>query len=88
MEIMQEVLVFATILVAISTAVVEVIKKAVNIPVNILPAISVVVGVLIGWAAYPFTDLETVLRIWAGGLAGLSGTGLYELIAKREGTSK
>jgi len=37
----------------------------------------------------PFTEMGLVLRLWAGGLAGLSATGLFELaFSKRSGTTK
>ena len=66
---MEEVLLFATVLLPIVTALVELIKK--------------VVGLIIGAVATPFTDFDIVLRLWAGGLAGLAGTGLFELVAKK-----
>lgn len=76
---MEQVLVFATMLLPIITALVEVIKRAFPIPKNLLPVFSLAIGLCIGAAAYPFTDMNLVLRLWAGGLAGLSGTGLFEL---------
>ncbi|GEM02192.1 Bacteriophage A118-like holin, Hol118 [Halolactibacillus halophilus] len=85
---MEQVLVFATLLLPIVTAVVELVKKTVNISKNYLPLISLIVGLLVGAIAYPFTDFELVLRLWAGGFAGLSGTGLFELIKKRDGMTK
>ena len=87
-EVMMSVLLFATIITPIATALVELIKKTINIPVNFLPLISLITGLVVGLAAEPFTDLDVVLRLWAGAFAGLSGTGLYELFTKREGTSK
>lgn len=86
---MEEVLAFATTLGVIITALVQLVKKTVNVPNNFIPLISLVIGLLIGAAAYPFTDMDMVHRLWAGGIAGLAGTGLYEtVIAKRSGTSK
>lgn len=85
---MAAVLIFATILAPIITALVEMIKKAVNIPINFLPVLALVVGLLIGFAAQPFTDLDYVNRLWAGGLAGLAATGLFELVKQREGQTK
>ena len=88
-EVMMSVLLFATVLTPITTGLVELIKKTIDIKVNLLPLVSLVTGLIIGFAAEPFTDLDLVLRLWAGAFAGLSGTGLYELIfTKREGTSK
>ncbi|WP_412535569.1 holin [Peribacillus simplex] len=87
-EVMQQVLIFTTILVPIVAAMVQVVKQTVTLPNNILPILSLVVGLGVGSVAFPFTDMDIVLRLWAGAFAGLGGTGLYELVAKREGTSK
>ncbi|WP_440614815.1 holin [Bacillus subtilis] len=85
---MQDVLIFATVLAPILTALVQLVKKTVKLPTNIIPALSFVIGIGLGAVAYPFTDLDLVLRLWAGGFAGLAATGLFELGAKREGTTK
>ena len=76
---MEQVLLFATVLLPIVTALVELVKKTVKLPKNYLPLISVILGLIVGAVAYPFTDFELVLRLWAGGLAGLAGTGLFEI---------
>ena len=88
MNNMTEILFFASIIAPIVMALVEVIKKAVPTPVNLIPFIALVVGVIVGAAAYPFSDLELVMRLWSGGLAGLAGTGLFELIKQRDGYTK
>lgn len=85
---MEAVLIFATILAPIVTALVQLVKQTVSVPKNYLPLTAVVVGVLLGAGAYPFTDLDLVLRIWAGGFAGLAATGLFELGNKRDGLTK
>lgn len=85
---MEQVLIFATVLLPIVTALVELVKRTVNIPKNYLPLISLIVGLLVGAIAYPFTDFELILRLWAGGFAGLAGTGLFELVKKRDGMTK
>lgn len=85
---MEQVLIFATVLLPIVTAVVELVKKTVNLPKNLIPMISLVVGLFIGAIAYPFTDFELILRLWAGGFAGLAGTGLFEIVNKRDGMTK
>ena len=85
---MTEVLIFATILAPIILAVVQLFKKSFNIKNNLIPLIAFAVGLFIGFAASPFTDLDLVLRLWAGGLAGLSATGLFELMDNQSGTSK
>jgi hypothetical protein len=87
-EVMQQVLIFTTILAPIVAAVVQVVKQTVTLPNNVLPILSLVIGLAVGSVAFPFTEMDLVLRLWAGAFAGLGGTGLYELVAKREGTSK
>ncbi len=89
MNDMQEVVIFATALAPIILALVELVKKTAKVPVNLIPLIALVIGLLIGAAAFPFTEFDLILRLWAGGFAGLSATGLFELaFKKREGTTK
>ncbi|MGF7049105.1 hypothetical protein J2T13_003613 [Paenibacillus sp. DS2015] len=84
-----DVLVFASVLAVFVLAGVELVKRMVNVPKNILPLIGLVIGLIIGAAFYPFTELAIAERLWAGGLAGVSATGLFELaFNKRAGTTK
>jgi hypothetical protein len=86
---LTDVLAFASVIAVFVLAGVQFVKKTVNVPNNVLPVIGLVIGLLIGAATYPFTELGLVLRLWAGGLAGLSATGLFELaFSKRDGTTK
>lgn len=85
---MEEILIFATVLAPIILALVELIKRTVNVKNNLIPLTALVVGLIIGVIAIPFTDLDIVYRLWAGGLSGLSAVGLFELGAKNEGSSK
>lgn len=88
MEVLNNVIAFASVLAVFVLALVQLVKTTINLPKNIVPLVGVVIGILVGAAASPFTDLELVLRLWAGGLAGLSATGLFELGNKREGGTK
>lgn len=85
---MLDVLILATILLPIIVAVVELAKKAVNIKKNYVPLIAVILAVMIAAAAYPFTELNLVMRLWGGLLAGLASTGLFEITKYREGFTK
>ena len=85
---MSEVLIFATVLAPVILALVQLVKKTFTVPNNLISLIAFAVGVLVGAAAVPFTDLDLVLRIWSGALAGLSATGLFELMDKQDGSSK
>ncbi len=82
---MENVLMFATVLFPVVSALVELVKKTFVLPKNIIPTISLVIGMVIGALAYPFSEMDIVLRLWAGGIAGLAGTGLFELVKKRDG---
>lgn len=85
---MTAVLLFATLLAPIILALVELVKRTAPIPNNFIPLIAFAVGIFIGFAGAPFTELPLDLRLWSGGLSGLAATGLFELGTKREGTSK
>nr|MDH3152743.1 holin [Bacillus licheniformis] len=86
---METVLIFASVLSPIILALVELVKKTVKVPKNLIPLVSLLIGLLIGAAArYPFTDLELVLRLWSGGLAGLTATGLFEIGKNRNARKK
>lgn len=88
-ESLDDVMAFASILAVFVLALVQLVKNSINIPRNTVPIIGLLIGLLIGAATYPFTELDIVLRLWAGGLAGLSATGLFELAFKdRPGTTK
>ena len=76
---METVLIFASVLSPIILALVELVKKTVKVPKNLIPLVSLLIGLLIGAAAYPFTDLELVLRLWSGGLAGLTAVSYTHL---------
>lgn len=89
MEVLNNVLAFATLISVFVLALVQFVKTTVNVPRNLLPWIGLIIGLLIGWAAYPFSDLYLTLRLWGGGLAGLSATGLFELVlSNRPGGTK
>ncbi|SDM79090.1 Bacteriophage A118-like holin, Hol118 [Paenibacillus jilunlii] len=77
--ILDNVLAFASVLAVFTLALVQLVKNNINLPRNAVPFIGLGIGLLIGAAAYPFTDLGLTLRLWSGGLAGLSATGLFEL---------
>ncbi|MGN7359443.1 holin [Paenibacillus sp. SAF-054] len=88
-EVLTSVLTFASVLAVFVLAAVQLVKKTISMPANIVPAVGLVLGALIGAAAYPFTDLDLVLRLWAGCIAGLSATGLFELaFSRRDGHTK
>lgn len=76
---MEEVMTFASIISPVVIALVQLIKKTVTVNNRYLPLISLLTGLLVGFLAWPFTELDVVLRLWAGGFAGLAASGLYSL---------
>lgn len=85
---MMQIMLLTTIIAPVTTGLIEVVKQAVNLKKNYIPLLGVVIGLLIGVLAAPISDIDLYLRLWAGGLSGLSASGLYELTSKREGTTK
>lgn len=82
-EVMTQLMLFASILAPIILAITEAVKRTEKVSAKLLPFVALGLGILIGFAAQPFTDLDLALRLWAGGLAGLAATGLFELGTNR-----
>lgn len=80
---MEVILLFAMVLAPVILAVVQLIKSLGIVPKRFSPLVAIIVGLIIGWLAVPFTDLELQLRLWAGFLAGLSAIGLFELTLQK-----
>lgn len=72
----------ATILCIATTGITEAVKRALNVPTNLVPVVGIIVGTLLGLFAN-FTGVELVARLWAGAIAGLMATGLYENLIDR-----
>ena len=75
---MVEILAMATVIAPITGGALQAVKKGFNVNNRYLPLMAVILGSLLGMAAY-FLDAELGLRIWAGGISGLAATGLFEL---------
>ncbi|WP_281659247.1 holin [Halobacillus sp. Cin3] len=82
---MTQVLMFATVISPFVAGVLEIVKRLAALPKNYIPLIALMIGVALGAVSYPFTEMNIALRLWAGAGAGLSATGLFELVQKREG---
>ncbi|MFC3746692.1 holin [Paenibacillus sp. GCM10012306] len=86
---LNTVLAFASMLAVFVMALVQLVKNSFNLPRNVVPVVGLALGLIVGVVSYPFTNMDLIMRLWAGGLAGLSATGLFELaFNKREGTTK
>jgi hypothetical protein len=75
---MKEILMLATVIAPITSALVQAIKVSFKVDKRHLPLLSVVVGVALG-ASATFLGAELTIRMWAGGISGLAATGLFEL---------
>lgn len=67
-ELFNNVLAFASILAVVILGLVQLIKNNTRLSRNVIPFVGLGIGLLVGAAAYPFTDLGMTLRLWAGGL--------------------
>ena len=83
---MEDIIFFATLIVPVVMALVEVVKRTVNMDNKYATLVSLIVGLLVGFAGSIFTDLDLTSRLWAGALAGLSSSGLYDLIKPKKTT--
>lgn len=75
---MVEILTLATIITPLTTALIEVVKKAIGIDQRYLPLLAVLLGLILGGLA-TFLDSELILRLWAGAVSGLASVGLFEI---------
>lgn len=86
-DLLLQVMAFASALSVIVVALLNLVKMTVTLPKNLIPVIGLVLGLTAGWAAAIFTDLSLAPRLWAGAFAGLSATGLFELVKNNPGTT-
>lgn len=86
-DLLLQVMAFASALSVIVVALLNWVKAVVTLPKNIIPIIGLIIGLVAGAAAYIFTDLDLAPRLWAGAFAGLSATGLFELVKNNPGTT-
>lgn len=88
-DVLNHVLSFASVLAVFVMALVQLVKRSVKLPRNFVPLVGLALGLLVGAVSFPFTNMDLIMRLWAGGLAGLSATGLFELaFNKRDGSTK
>ncbi|EPX6960408.1 holin [Listeria monocytogenes] len=84
MDFGTELLTYITLLSVATTALSEVIKKMNIIPTRFIPLTSLILGIILGACATFLSGAGTLAEmIWAGGLAGLGGTGLFEQFTNR-----
>lgn len=88
---MEQIIAFAAVIAVITTALTQVVKKASVIPKNIIPAVAMVIGAIIGGVSVFIPEIVTELsiggRILAGLISGLMATGLWETFKTRTGNT-
>lgn len=88
---MEQIIAFAAVIAVITTGLTQVVKKASVIPKNIIPAVAMVLGAVIGGVSVFIPEIVTELsiggRILAGLISGLMATGLWETFKKRTGNT-
>ncbi|MGL4008856.1 holin [Staphylococcus nepalensis] len=89
---MEQIIAFAGIISVITIALTEVIKRTKAIPKNIIPIISIFIGVVVGGltAFIPeiVSELSIAGRLLAGLISGLMATGIWETFKDKKGTSE
>lgn len=89
---MEQIIAFAGVISVITIALTEVIKRTKAIPKNIIPIISIFIGVIVGGltAFIPeiVSELSIAGRLLAGLISGLMATGIWETFKDKKGFSK
>lgn len=89
---MEQIIAFAGIISVITIALTEVIKRTKAIPKNIIPIISIFIGVVVGGltAFIPeiVSELSVAGRLLAGLISGLMATGIWETFKDKKGSNK
>lgn len=88
---MEQIIAFAGIISVLTIAITQVFKKIGAIPKTVIPALSMLVGVVIGGVTVFIPEIVTELsfggRLLAGLISGLMATGLWETFKKRSGNT-
>jgi hypothetical protein len=80
-EAIEHILVLSTLISPIVLALVQLTKTIIpeqSVWRRLIPVFSLILGILIGLLSEPFTTVDAGVRMWGGGLAGLSAVGLFE----------
>ena len=72
--------IIAVALLAIITAVVEVVKKTFNVNTRYLPITSIVVGIFVAILVWPLTEYSLYMMVVSGIIAGLTSSGTFDLV--------
>lgn len=82
---------FALTISAVTLGLTEVIKKLFNIPKDVIPLISMGIGVVVSVSSYLIPEINTNISLYglmlAGIISGLMASGMWEAFKKRDGNT-
>jgi hypothetical protein len=80
----NQLLLIATVIAPVTTALVQVAKQTGKVKDNCLPIVALVIGLLLGLAASVLpVGVPLSYLVWAGGISALAASGVYEDIKQR-----
>ncbi|WP_411842161.1 holin [Salinicoccus sp. HZC-1] len=83
---METIIIFAGVISVLTVALVQLIKKTTTVPDKLMPLVSLFVGLLVGAIALVVPEITADLSVGghllAGGISGLSASGLYDIATK------
>lgn len=83
---METIIIFAGVISVLTVALVQLIKKTTTVPEKLMPLVSLFVGLLVGAIALVVPEITADLSVGghllAGGISGLSASGLYDIATK------
>lgn len=82
MEVSPEFLLYMSFIGTASTALMQLLKQALPLSKKYIPLFTLGLGVGLALVPFPFTSVALAERVWAGALAGLGGTGIFENVQK------
>lgn len=82
---------FALTISAITLGLTEVIKKIFNFPKDVIPLISMGIGVIVSLFSYVIPEIHTNISLYglilSGIISGLMASGMWETFKKRDGNT-
>lgn len=82
---------FALTISAVTLGLTEMIKKLFNIPKDIIPLISIGIGVIVAVSSFLIPEIQTNISVYglilSGIISGLMASGMWETFKKRDGNT-
>lgn len=82
---------FALTISAVTLGLTEVIKKLFNIPKDVIPLISMGIGIVVSISSYLIPEINTNISLYglilSGIISGLMASGMWEAFKKRDGNT-